>query len=201
MSRPWVVALSAGAVVVLVIATGVVYALLRYHSYVAPSESMAPTVAAHQIIFVDHFAYRDTPPRRDDVIVFMPPILTPNAYFKRVVAVPGDRLAIRGGREILNGKPITEPYRLVRADYDLAVRDYGLWIDGARLDADAAVVPPRAEWTAADTVPPGCYVVLGDNRPNSQDSHAFGFFCPGRPVPGQPDVHPALVGRALLPSR
>jgi signal peptidase I len=129
----------------------------------------------------------------------MPPIPATNAFTKRAVAVPGDRFAIRGGRALLDGARIDEPYAPEKAAYELAVRDYDIWVDGERLDHKFATIPPRAKWTAPDTVPPGCYIVLGDNRPNSEDSHAFGFFCPGQPVPDKPNIHPELVGRALVP--
>jgi signal peptidase I len=148
---------------------------------------------------VDQFAYRDAPPRRGDVVVFMPPVESSSPFVQRVVAIPGDRFAIRGGRTFVNGKRIDEPYAPEKPLYDLAVRGYAIWVDNARLEDDLGVIPPRSKWTAADTVPPGCYVVLGDNRPNAMDSHAFGFFCPGRPVPHKPNIHPELVGRAIVP--
>jgi len=201
VSQRWKIAAGAIAIVVVVLLSCAVYTIARYRTYYAPSESMAPTIRTGQMFVADNFAYRNAQPRRDDVVVFTPPILSPNAFIKRVVAVPGDRFAIRGGRTFVNGRGIDEPYAPKPAPYDLTVRNYEMWVDGARLDRDVAVIPPRAQWTAPDTVPRACYVVLGDNRPNSLDSHAFGFFCPGQPVPGLPTVHPELVGRALVPSR
>lgn len=201
MTKPWKIAGGAIAVVLIVLLSCGVYLIVRYKMYYAPSESMAPTIRTHQIFVVDRFAYGGAQPRRNDVVVFTPPIKSENAFFKRVVAVPGDRFAIRGGRTFVNGKHVDEPFAPEPALYELAVRDYDVWVDGARLDHAVAVIPPRAAWTAPDTVPPGCYVVLGDNRPNSEDSHVFGFFCPGQPVPDLPNVHPELLGRAILPSR
>ena len=201
MSKPWKIVAGAIAAGLVVLASFGVYLVLRFHTYYAPSESMAPTIRKQQMFVVDRFAYRGEPPRRGDVVVFTPPILSPNPYFKRVVAVPGDRFAIRGGHTLINGMLVDDPYAPKEAPYELAVRDYGMWVDGARLEPALAMIPPRARWTAPDTVPAGCYVVLGDNRANSQDSHAFGFFCPGQPVPTQPNVHQELLGRALVPSR
>ena len=199
MSKPWKIALGAVAIVAIAMLSCGVYLAVRFKTYFAPSESMAPTIRRGQMFAVDRFAYRGEQPRRGDVVLFTPPLPFPGPIFKRVVAVPGDRFALRGGRTFLNGKPINEPYALHPAPYDLAVRDYGLWVDGVRLDPDATA-PPRARWTAPDTVPQGCYIMLGDNRPNSMDSHAFGFFCPGEPVPSVPDMHQELIGRALVPS-
>ena len=45
-------------------------------------------------------------PERGDVVIVTPPG-TRNDYIKRVIGLPGDTLAVRGGTVILNGKPIT----------------------------------------------------------------------------------------------
>ncbi|MDP9105584.1 MAG: signal peptidase I [Candidatus Eremiobacteraeota bacterium] len=195
MSKRWIIA---GGVVAALLVAAAVYTVLRYRTFYSPSASMAPTIVTGQIFVVDRFAYRGAAPRRGDVVVFMPPVISPSPFFKRVVAVPGDRLAIRAGRTFVDGKRVDEPYAPWPAPYDLAVRDYGMTVDGAPLDTALAFIPPRAAWTSPDTVPRGCYVVLGDNRPNSADSHVFGFLCPGQPVPNLPNVHPQLIGRAIV---
>lgn len=201
MSTPWKVAVVAIAGVLIVLLAGGGYAVVRYRAYYLPAGSMEPTIKIGQTVVGDRFAYRNGPPSRGDVVIFMPPIQAKNPYFKRVVAVPGDRFAIHGGRAFVNGKRVDEPYAPWRAPYELAVREYDMWVDGERLDRGFATIPPRAQWTAPDTVPRGCYIVLGDNRPNSEDSHAFGFFCPGQRVPNAPAIHPELIGRAILPQR
>jgi signal peptidase I len=38
-----------------------------------------------------------------------------------------------------------------------------------------ANIPPRDKWTAPDRIPAGCYLMFGDNRNNSEDSHVWGF--------------------------
>jgi signal peptidase I len=199
VSRPWLIVGAIVAAFLIAFVSAGAYAVVRYKLYYAPTDSMAPTVRTHQLFVADRFAYHNAAPQRNDVVVFVPPYVSDTVILKRVVAVPGDRFAIHAGRTTLNGKPIAEPYTL-SANYDLAVRDYGLWVDGARVDGIGAgpVMPPRADWTAPDTVPRGCYIVLGDQRPNSLDSHAFGFLCPGQRVPNEPNIHPALVGRAIL---
>ena len=192
------IVLSGALAVVLLLFGGGAYAVVRYKTYYAPSGSMEPTVRTHQLFVVDQFAYHTAAPVRNDVILFVPPALEPNPLFKRVVAVPGDQLAIRRGRTLVNGTQIADPFA-ASTPYELVVRSYGMWVDGTRLEPSISFVPPRAEWTAPDTVPRGCYVALGDNRANSLDSHVWGFFCPGKPLPDRPDVRQALLGRAMVP--
>ncbi|HTD36953.1 MAG TPA: signal peptidase I [Candidatus Limnocylindrales bacterium] len=198
MRRPWVIA---GAIVVLFFvacASAAVYAALRYKSYFMPSETMAPTIRAREAFFVDRFAYRSAAPQRGDVVVFVPPIVSPNPFVKRILAVPGDRFAIHGGRAVLNGTAVREPYVKERTGYELAIRGYRVVVDGSPLDPATAMIPPRSDWTAQDTVPNGCYVMLGDNRNNSEDSHVWGFACPGRTAPASKQPV-EFIGRALLP--
>jgi len=44
-----------------------------------------------------------------------------------------------------------------------------------RLDPSDANVPPRSAWSAPDRIPAHCYIMLGDNRNDSEDSHIWGF--------------------------
>jgi len=65
---------------------------------------------------------------------------------KRVVALPGETIKIRSGKVYIDGEPIEEPW----VEYT-ATQDYPL-----------------------TTVPPLHVFIIGDNRPNSRDSRAFG---------------------------
>ncbi|MBF6600415.1 MAG: signal peptidase I [Dehalococcoidia bacterium] len=88
-------------------------------------------------------------PRRGDVIVFKFPLDTSRDFIKRVIGVPGDTVEVRDGKVFINGSPLVEPYEQAAPNYT-----YG----------------PK-------TVPPGQYFVLGDNRNNSYDSHAWRQQC------------------------
>ena len=98
--------------------------------YRIPSESMVPTLQIGQRVLVNRIGERFTSPDVGDVVVFHPPAGaeqdntcgsgqppagqvcdTPTDdradvnFIKRVVAGPGDKLRIEGGKVILNGKP------------------------------------------------------------------------------------------------
>jgi signal peptidase I len=93
----------------------------------------------------ERFLFRG--PKRGDVVVFRYPRDPSRDFIKRVMAVPGDTVEIRGGEVFVNGKQIDESYIANPASYDLPL----------------------------ETVPNGSYFVLGDNRNNSFDSHVWGF--------------------------
>src|SRR5205085_12613553 len=82
-------------------------------------------------------------PRRGDIVVFHAPPQPDADYIKRVIGLPGDTIAVVGGRVMVNGTPLEEPYIEFPASYSFG-----------------PVV-----------VPDGNYFVLGDNRPESLDSH------------------------------
>ena len=86
-------------------------------------------------------------PQRGDIIVFRYPGGPDRDFIKRVIGLPGDQVQIDHGRVYVNGV-------LQHEDYIRAVPSYS--------------VPP-------ERVPEGQYFVLGDNRPNSSDSHIWGF--------------------------
>ena len=145
--------------------------------FVIPSLSMAPTLQRGDVVFVSELAYHIAAPVDGDVAVFKPPFASKVDFVKRVVGSPGDRIGVRDGALYVNGRrtgPGSAPI-----DYAMRIADYGIQIDDGdgweRLDAPGAEIPPRADWQAPDRVPKGYYVVMGDNRNNSDDSHIWGF--------------------------
>ena len=140
---------------------------------------MLPTLQIHDVLLVDKFEYRFHHPNEGDIVVFPPPIPTPDDFIKRVVGRPGDTLSITSGTVYINGNPLREPYVAARPAYELIVRDYGIYVNyGAgwqRLDSGSANIPPKSMWTAPNRIPAHCYLMLGDNRNDSEDSHIWGF--------------------------
>lgn len=175
-------------------------------TFYIPSESMMPTLQDRDVLLVNEFAYRFSPPHRGDIVVFTPPIASPSSFIKRVIAVPGDSLRIQDGAVYVDGKRRREPYIAQAPDYDLIIKNYGIYVDNGDglvpLDPHKADVPPRSMWQAPDRVPKGFYFVMGDNRNDSEDSHVWGFaqmhgrFAAG-PLAKSP-VKAAFTGRAFL---
>lgn len=148
-------------------------------TYYIPSASMVPTLAVGDVLLVDKFEYHFHAPREGDVVVFPPPLPSPDDFIKRVIGLPGDEIEIKNGTVYRNGKALVEPYIAQRPQYDLQIRNYNIYVnDGAGwqpLDPTQANVPPRSMWTAPNRIPPHCYLMLGDNRNDSEDSHIWGF--------------------------
>ena len=113
-----------------------------------PSGSMIPTLQINDRVLVNKFIYRFTEPERGDIVVFESVDDPETDLIKRVVGLPGDRIAVRSGRLIVNGEPQQEPYTNKKF--------------------------PDRSFFAKTTVPKNHVFVMGDNRANSSDSRVFG---------------------------
>jgi signal peptidase I len=159
---------------ILVIALLAVLRNLVVESSFVLSDSMEPTLRPGDWLLVDKLCYGfdgpDGSPARGDIVVFNAPLEPGDEYVKRVVAIPGDTVQITGGRLILNGTPLDEPY--LSADSPTRVTG------GTDTDENSFAEPTL--------IPPGKYLVLGDNRPASKDSRSWGLLA-GEEIIGRAD--------------
>ena len=123
-----------------------------------PSGSMLPTLHIDDRLIIDKISYRFSNPVRGDIVVFNPTAQLEkekfkDAFIKRVIGLPGDRIDVKDGKVYINDKVLTEKY----------------------LDEAPAYNWSSTELTPDGIVPEGHYLVLGDNRNNSYDSHYWGF--------------------------
>ncbi len=144
-------------------------------TFFIPSASMEPTLQIHDVLLVNEFEYRFAKPHEGDIVVFPPPIVSTNDFIKRAVGVPGDTIRVHNGIVYRNGVALDEPYIESKPAYELEIKNYGIYVDGQPLDPASANIPPKADWSAPNRIPNGCYLMFGDNRNNSEDSHVWGF--------------------------
>ena len=199
-------------------------AVVGFHSLIAkpfyiPSESMLPNLLVGDRLVVSKYPYgwswvsasfhilprgdwRIAPatPEYGDIVIAVPPDRAED-YIKRVVALPGDRIALVGGRIILNGKPVprsVEPAVRIPVDtnapcntrigedghfYDFKVR-LPSGEEVCEIPTYRETLPNGATYLVLDyetqaldnveelTVPDGHVFLMGDNRDDSADSRA-----------------------------
>jgi signal peptidase I len=164
---------------------------------------MVPTLQVRDVLLVDEIAYRLHRPREGEIAVFTPPVESGgNDFVKRVIGTPGDSITISNGVVYRNGAALREPYENQPPSYDLAIKQYGIYVDGRPLDPRVANIPRRALWQAPNRVPRGFYFVLGDNRNYSDDSHVWGFAQTTGTLTAGPlatrHVRARFIGRAFM---
>jgi len=121
--------------------------------------SMVPSLQDGEFVLVNRMAYRLGQPQRGDIIVFHHPTdQNQEDLIKRVIGLPGDEVRVEGGVVYVNGTALKETY-----------------------------IAAAPAYTDSQTVPDGKLYVLGDNRNNSSDSHAWGFV-----------LYKDVIGKAIL---
>lgn len=162
---------------IVIISIAMVFRWAVIEPYRIPSGSMEPTLHGDprwwvgDRVFVNKWVYglrvpfknarlwKGEDPQRFDIVVFKSveedaqyPILV-----KRVIGLPGERVAIRSGRIWIDGEPIEMPPDLKENFYTTYGR-YGVLDDEEH-----------------SHVPEGHYLVMGDNSPHSRDGREFGW--------------------------
>lgn len=127
--------------------------------YQVHGQSMEPSLYSSQYLIASKITYWLHSPERGDIVVLHPPEGQGSIPFiKRVIGVPGDIVEAREGKIWVNGIVLNEPY---------------------------ISAPPA--YTQRWIVSAGMYLVLGDNRNHSSDSHAWGLL-----------ARESIIGKAVL---
>ncbi len=116
--------------------------------YIVDGQSMQPTLENDDFLLTERLSTRFDRLQRGDIVVFLYPGNIAERYVKRIIGLPGDRIAIRDGQVLVNDIALQEPY----TSSSTFTRQVNQW-----------------------TVPEESYFVLGDNRQNSSDSREWGF--------------------------
>ena len=125
--------------------------------YTVADRSMAPTLMPGDRVVVVAEAYADHPPGRGELVAIRFKT-RPRPMVKRVIAIAGDSVEIRGARLWLNGRRLDEPY--LAEPRRLRARAFRLLL--VQLARNHGVVPR------------GHLVVMGDNARGSFDSADYG---------------------------
>lgn len=163
-----------------------------------PSGSMMPTLLVGDFILVNKFTYGIRmpvtkkklvelgEPERGDIVVFRWPVNDRLDYIKRVVGLPGDRVAYRNKTLYINGEPAkARPIGQYQPEGS-GMRALGSEERLEQLgDVEHSIlvnplVPdfhPSCSFlgTREVTVPSGHYLMVGDNRDDSNDGRCWGF--------------------------
>jgi signal peptidase I len=157
-----------------------------------PTGSMNPTIVEGDRILVNKMAYglripftmtrltEGQDPKRGDIVIFPSP-KDGITLVKRVIGLPGETVEMRNERLFINGDAL---------DYSASNEDDSDLPNATRVNRHEIVAEklagqqhpimtlpdrPAARTFAPVTVPDGEYLVLGDNRDNSEDSRYIGF--------------------------
>jgi signal peptidase I len=167
-----------------------------------PSGSMMPTLLVGDFILVNKFSYgmrlpvlntkivEFGEPQRGDIVVFRFPKQPSVDYIKRVIGLPGDRIAYFDKKLLVNGQPAKQVslgrYQGVGQGVDMTGAEQ---FSEDLIGIEHSILIRHGVNTVEDVfvVPPGHYFVMGDNRDNSNDSRYWGFVPEGN-----------LVGKAFF---
>ncbi len=139
-------------------------------SYWVPSSSMEDTVFKNDWLLATKFNYgstipfttdkiwgKDIVPKRGDVVIFSFPLDKSVDFVKRVVGLPGEKVAVKDKKVFVNGKEL--------------ILGHEKYADPNIINGGESAVRDNMQEI---TIPKGMVFVMGDNRDNSFDSRFWG---------------------------
>lgn len=190
--------------ILIAIAIWLVLRTFLVEAFRIPSGSMENTLLIGDFLFVNKALYgaevplirRQLPavrePRRGELVIFDSVEEPGRKLVKRLVGVPGDTVAMRGGDVYRNGHPVDEPYALhadpTRSESPANRDRMRQWQLSHLAGADSAAYDPDLHDWGPLVVPRDSLFVMGDNRDDSYDGRYWGFLPRGN-VRG----HPMLI--------
>ena len=173
-----------------------------FEPFKIPSASMMPTLLIGDFILVNKYEYGlrlpvihnkfvdNNAPKRGDIVVFRYPENPKIPYIKRIIGLPGDKIAYYDKTLYINDILAKQTVGKVYPAYGSGLTMSGSLLiseDLGNIEHEILIDPERSSLEFETIVPDSHYLVLGDNRDNSKDSRYWGF------VPEE-----NLVGRAFL---
>lgn len=144
----WFFALAKIFVILIIIGTIIHYFLFTV--FIVDGLSMYPTLKNKNYLLVSRLTYKLFSPRRGEIVVMkFPGDPERKTYVKRIIGLPQEKITIHDGQVFINGKTLEEGY----VDKSLKTES----------DSDLEYQLGAEE-----------YYVMGDNRPNSNDSRVWG---------------------------
>ncbi|RAV80983.1 signal peptidase I [Aerococcus mictus] len=142
-----------GEIIIIVAVALLLYLGIRHFigfQFTVRGASMNPTTEDSQHLIVSRLGDVD----RFDIVVLDAPDNSGDKYIKRVIGMPGDKVEYRDNQLYINDQAYNEPY-----------------LNELKAENPGKLV---TENFTIEKVPEDSYFVMGDNRPVSKDSRAFG---------------------------
>lgn len=136
-----------------IVAVGAVFLIRTFliQPFLVSGSSMVPNFSDGDYLLVDQVTYRFRPPERGEVVVFRSPGDNSIYFIKRIIGLPGEKVAIKNG-------------------------EIKVFNQSREIDLKESYIPSgvstggNSEWALNSDQ----YFLLGDNRPSSFDSRSWG---------------------------
>jgi signal peptidase I len=176
------------------IVVAILLRVLVVEAFKIPSGAMMPTLMVGDHLFADKLVFRKRAPARGEQMIFAYPEHPNQDFVKRVIAVGGDKIEVRGGHPVINGWEVPSCNAGTWSYDDEGTKHAGdLFVEF--LDGNAYLTFYERGGFASDyqgpwTIEAGHTFVMGDNRNNSHDSRMWfggaGGTVPPENVKGRP---------------